>query len=46
MKTTEVQKVLSQHGVQSRAYSIEGHHADEEQYRLEKWGGLWSIILL
>ena len=42
MKTTELRKVLSESGVQSRAYSIEGHGADDEQYRLERTGKWWQ----
>lgn len=43
MKIAELKKVLSERGVQARFYSIEGRAADEEQYRLEKSGNLWSV---
>jgi hypothetical protein len=41
MNIAELQKILAEHGVRSRAYSIEGSGDDEEQYRLEKDGLLW-----
>jgi hypothetical protein len=43
MKIAELEKVLSERGVQARSYSIEGRTADEEQYRLERSGNLWSV---
>jgi hypothetical protein len=43
LKVRELQNILSAHRVRPRAYSIEGLGADEEQYRLEKSGSLWSV---
>ncbi len=43
MKIPELQDILSAYRVRPRAYSIEGFGADEEQYRLEKSGSLWSV---
>ena len=41
MNIAELQKILSERGVRSPAFSIEGVGADEEQYRLERLGGVW-----
>jgi hypothetical protein len=41
MKIPELRKTLSDHGVNSRTYSIGENPKDEEQYRLEESKGLW-----
>ena len=43
MKIPELEKKLSEHGVRPRAYSVAGNRADEEQYRLERSAGSWSV---
>ncbi|WP_065753818.1 hypothetical protein [Bradyrhizobium paxllaeri] len=41
MDIAELQRILSDRGVRSRAFSIEGIGADDEQYRLERDGVVW-----
>jgi len=41
MKISELRKILSERGVKSNTYSVEGPGLNDREYRLEKDGILW-----